>query len=170
MENEDKVRKLRLALFFDGANHSAALQKAKVRMEYPSLIESLNEKFFVVSARYYTGISDDDEHRGVRDFLGSLSKSGFVIVKKPVRHFPDGKIKGNVDIEIAVDMLQMAPRLDRVVLFSGDGDFTYLVDAVQRMGVHVTVCSHKPLASIELRDQCNEFLEIKEIMNYAAHH
>lgn len=155
--------KERVALFFDGANHSEALNRAEVSMDFGSFLHNLKKTYTVVSARYYSGVSDKDQYKGVRDFIGALATKGYTPITKPIREFPDGTIKGNVDMEIAVDMLTMAPRLDRVMLFSGDGDFKYLVDTIQRMGIHVTVCSHKPSAAVELRDQANEFLELKEL-------
>lgn len=155
--------KPRMALFFDGANHSEALSKAQVSMNYKSLLKNLSQTYFVTAARYYSGISDDPKHEGVRSFLGSLAKHGYILVTKPIRKFADGSVKGNVDVEIAVDMMSMSAHLDRVVLFSGDGDFVYLVDAMQRMGIYVTVCSHKPFASSDLRDKCNEFLEVADL-------
>lgn len=163
------MSKRRLALFFDGANHSEALSRAKVSMDYGKFLENLSHTYDVVSARYYSGVSDDPKYKSVRDFLGSISKKGYVLVTKPVQTFPDGSSKANVDIEIAVDMVTMAPRLDKVLLFSGDGDFTYAVDTVQRMGLTVSVVSHKPFASVELRNQCNEFIEVAkltELYNY----
>lgn len=157
--------KPRMALFFDGANHTEALARAKVTMNYKSLLRNLNQTYFVTAARFYSGVSEDPKHQGVKDFLGSLAKNGYILVTKPIRKFADGTIKGNVDVEIAVDMMSMSAHLDRVVLFSGDGDFIYLVDAMQRMGIFVTVCSHKPFASADLKDKCNEFLEISDLTN-----
>lgn len=156
----------RLAVFIDGANHSEALRKSKLSMDYGNFVKGLRKSFRLVSARYYSGVSQRDEHKNVRDLLGSVSKSGWSLITKPVREFPDGKVKANMDIEIAVDILTMAPRLDHVMLFSGDGDFRYLVDTVQRMGVTVTVCSHKPTAAIGLRDQSNEFLELRDLIDW----
>lgn len=158
--------KEKLALFFDGANHSKALIESKVSMDYKKFLRGLNKNYSVVSARYYSGISDEPEYQSVKDFLNGLAKNGYVLVTKPIRKYPDGTIKGNVDIEIAVDMLMMAPRIDKVMLFSGDGDFTYLVDTVQRMGVCVSVCGHKHLTSTDLRIQCNEFLDLRSVVNY----
>jgi uncharacterized LabA/DUF88 family protein len=132
-------------------------------MDYQNFLENLSKTYDVVSARYYSGVSDDPKHKNVRDFLGSISKKGYVIITKPVQVFPDGSVKANVDIEIAVDMMTMAPRLDKVMLFSGDGDFTYAVDTLQRMGITVVVVSHKPFASLELRNQCNEFIEVGKL-------
>jgi uncharacterized LabA/DUF88 family protein len=160
---EVRLVKRRLALFFDGANHSEALKRAKVSLNYEKFLENLNLTYDVVSARYYSGISDDPQYKNVRDFLGSLSKKGYVLITKPVHKYPDESVKANMDIEIAVDMVTMSPRLDKVMLFSGDGDFTYAVDTIQRIGVSVTVVSHKPYASVELRNQSNEFYELAKL-------
>lgn len=155
---------VRLGIFIDGPNHSEALGKAGLSMNYGSFLTKLRREFDLVSARYYSGISDSVDHAGVREFLSVLSKNGYVPVTKPVGRHPDGSIKANLDVELAVDMVTMAPRLDKVMLFSGDGDFTYAVDTVQRLGIHVTVCSHKPFLSAELRRQCDEFLDLKNVL------
>ena len=155
---------VRLGVFIDGANHSEALGKAGLSMNYGSFLTKLRREFDIVVARYYSGISDSVDHTGVREFLTVLSKSGYVPVTKPVQRHTDGSIKANLDVELAVDMITMAPRLDKVMLFSGDGDFTYLVDTVQRFGIQVTVCSYKPFLSAELRRQCDEFLDLRSVL------
>lgn len=161
--------KERLALFFDGANHSKALSKSGVDMNFGPLLQNLRKTYDVESARYYSGISDEDEHRNIREFLKGLSSKGYDVITKPVKKFPDGTIKGNVDVEIAVDMVSMAPRLDRVILFSGDGDFAYLVRTVQGMGVYVTVCSHSTFTAMDLKTQANEFLELRDLVRRHQH-
>lgn len=160
----EQRRSVRLGIFIDGPNHSEALSTAGLSMNYGGFLMKLRREFDLVSARYYSGISESAEHSGVREFLEVLSKNGYIPVTKPVKVQADGSFKGNLDVEIAVDMVTMAPRLDKVMLFSGDGDFTYLVDTVQRLGIHVTVCTHKPFLSAELRRQCDEFLDLKNVI------
>lgn len=157
------MNKQRIGVFVDGANHSEALNQANVKMNYRDFLRGLDGNHQIVAARYYSGVSDKDAYKNVRDFLSVVSKAGFALVTKPIREFPDGTVKGNVDIEIAVDIMAMVDRLDQVMLFSGDGDFIYLVNTIQQRGVYVTVCSHKPFASVELRESCNEFLEIRDL-------
>ncbi len=157
------MTKERLAVFIDGANHGEALQLAKVKMDYSSFLKQLKASYNVVAARYYSGISQKDEHKNVRDFLGGVSKSGYALVTKPVREYRDGKVKADMDVEIAVDMVTMAPRLDKIMLFSGDGDFCYAIDTVQRMGVRVAVCGYKLSSSMELRERCDEFIDLRNI-------
>jgi uncharacterized LabA/DUF88 family protein len=159
----EQRRLIRLGLFFDGPNHAEALNRAGLTMNYSKFLVYLRREYNIVSARYYSGISESAEHRGVREFLTVLSKHGYVPVTKAVKIHASG-VKANLDVEIAVDMVTMAPRLDKIMLFSGDGDFTYLVDTMQRFGVHVTVCAHKPSLSAELRRQCDEFLELQDLL------
>jgi uncharacterized LabA/DUF88 family protein len=93
------------------------------------------------------------------------------MVTKPVKEFVDPtgrrKIKGNMDIELAIDVMEMAPHLDHVVLFSGDGDFRRLVEAIQRKGVRVTVVStirsQPPMVADELRRQADVFVELESL-------
>ena len=93
------------------------------------------------------------------------------MVTKPTKEFTDSygrrKIKGNMDIELAVDVIEMADKLDHVVIFSGDGDFRRLVESVQRKGVRVsivsTVRSQPPMAADELRRQADVFIELQDL-------
>jgi uncharacterized LabA/DUF88 family protein len=93
------------------------------------------------------------------------------MVTKPTKEFTDSsgrrKLKGNMDIELAIDVMEMAEHLDHVVLFSGDGDFRRLVEAVQRRGVRVTVVStirsQPPMVADELRRQADNFLELQDL-------
>jgi uncharacterized LabA/DUF88 family protein len=108
----------------------------------------------------------------VKPLVDWLDYNGFTVVTKPVKRFTDAqgqsRIKGNMDIEIAVDMLELAPRLDHVVLFSGDGDFRRLVQAVQAQGVRVTVISttrtQPPHIADDLRRQADAFLDLNDLM------
>lgn len=155
---------VRLGVFFDAPNHSMALDASGMKMNYIGFLSKIRRKHDLVQARYYTGISSDPNHQKVRDFIETLSKHGYVIVSKPVLIMPDGRIKANLDVEIAVDMITMSPRLDKIMLFSGDGDFTYAVDTLQRSGLHVTIVSHKPMVSSNLRFQADEFLELTDFI------
>jgi len=98
------------------------------------------------------------------------------MVTKPAKEFTDAsgrrKIKGNMDIELAIDVLEMADHLDNIVLFSGDGDFRRLVEAVQRKGVRVTVVSTvksaPPMVADELRRQADDFIDLSSLSNEIA--
>jgi uncharacterized LabA/DUF88 family protein len=93
------------------------------------------------------------------------------MVTKPAKEYTDAqgrrKVKGNMDIELTVDALEIAPHVDHIVLFSGDGDFRPLIEALQRKGVRVsvvsTIRSQPPMISDDLRRQADNFIELDEL-------
>jgi uncharacterized LabA/DUF88 family protein len=113
-------------------------------------------------------VVEDSDFSSIRPLIDWLDYNGFTVVTKPTKEFIDAtgrrKVKGNMDIELAVDALELAPHLDEMVLFSGDGDFRSLVEAVQRRGVHVTVVStissQPPMIADELRRQADVFTDL----------
>ena len=129
-----------------------------------------------VRAFYYTAMFEDQEYSPIRPLVDWLDYNGYTMVTKPTKEFTDAsgrrKIKGNMDIELALDVLEMAEHLDHVVLFSGDGDFRRLVEAVQRRGLRVTVVStvksQPPMIADELRRQADHFLELKVLQEKIA--
>jgi uncharacterized LabA/DUF88 family protein len=115
---------------------------------------------------------EDQEYSSIRPLIDWLDYNGYRVVTKPAKEFTDSsgrrKIKGNMDIELAIDALELAPYIDHMVLFSGDGDFRSLVEAMQRRGVRVTVVStiqtQPPMVSDELRRQADEFLDLVQLI------
>ena len=122
-------------------------------------------------AFYYTALTDDQDYSPIRPLIDWLDYNGFTMVTKPTKEFTDSagrrKIKGNMDIELAVDVMEMAPVLDHIVLFSGDGDFRRVVEAVQRRGTRVSVVSTlrttPPMAADELRRQADSFIDLEDL-------
>ncbi len=161
----------RLALFIDGANLYSAARTLGFDIDYKRLLELFAGKGRLIRAFYYTALMDDQEYSPIRPLIDWLDYNGYTLVTKPAKEFTDAlgrrKIKGNMDIELAIDVMEMAPHLDHVVLFSGDGDFRRLVEAVQRKGVRVTVVStirsQPPMVADELRRECDNFVELQEI-------
>ncbi len=162
----------RLALFIDGANLYSAAKGLNFDIDYKKLLDEFRKRGVLVRAYYYTGIVEDQEYSPIRPLVDWLDYNGFTMVTKPVRRWVDAatgqtRTKGNMDIEIAVDMLEMSAHLDHVVLFSGDGDFRRLVEAVQRRGVRVTVVSttrsQPPMAADELRRQADVFVDLSDL-------
>ncbi|MCH8037448.1 MAG: NYN domain-containing protein, partial [Proteobacteria bacterium] len=135
----------RIALFIDGANLYATARALGFDIDYKRLLELYAGKAKLIRAFYYTALIEDQDYSPIRPLVDWLDYNGYTMVTKPTKEFTDAsgrrKIKGNMDIELAIDMLEMAPHLDHIVLFSGDGDFRRLVEAVQRKGVRVTVIS-----------------------------
>jgi uncharacterized LabA/DUF88 family protein len=161
----------RLALFIDGANLYATARALDMEIDYKSLRAHFSEKARLIRAFYYTAILEDQEYSPLRPLIDWLDYNGFTLVTKPVKEFTDEhgrrKIKGNMDIEIAVDMLNISDALDHVVLFSGDGDFRRLLEAIQRRGVRATVVSSNKtqpsMIADELRRQADQFVDLEDL-------
>ena len=163
----------RIALFIDGANLYSAARSLNIDIDYKKLLEEFRRRGALLRAYYYTAIVEDQEYSPIRPLVDWLDYNGFTMVTKPVRRYTEAstgqvRTKGNMDIEIAVDMLDLAGHLDHVVLFSGDGDFRRLVEAVQRKGVRVTVVStvksQPPMAADELRRQADTFVDLADLI------
>ena len=161
----------RIGLFIDGSNLYAAARALSFDIDYKRLLEVFAEKGHLIRAFYYTALIEDQEYSPIRPLIDWLDYNGYTMVTKPTKEFTDAagrrKIKGNMDIELAIDVMEMAEHLDHVVLFSGDGDFRRLVEAVQRRGVRVTVVStirsQPPMVADELRRQADNFVELQEL-------
>lgn len=166
----------RVGLFIDGANLHAAARALGFDIDYKRLLKHFQEQCRLIRAFYYTALVEDQEYSPLRPLVDWLDYNGFTMVTKPTKEFTDAmgrrKIKGNMDIELAIDVLEMSAHLDHVVLFSGDGDFRRLVEAVQRRGVRVsvvsTVRSNPPMVADELRRQADMFVELEELASVVA--
>ncbi len=160
-----------MALFIDGANLYAASRTLGFDVDYKNLLEYFRGQGYLVRAYYYTALLETEEYSPLRPLVDWLGYNGYSVVTKAAREFTDAtgrrRVKGNIDVELAVDMLDLAPRLDHAVLFSGDGDFRRLVEAVQRLGCKVTVVStvrtQPGMASDELRRQADGFVDLMDM-------
>lgn len=161
----------RLALFIDGANLYAAAKALGFDIDYRKLLDEFKKRGILIRAYYYTAIAENDDYSPIRPLVDWLDYNGFTLVTKPAREFTDAqgrrRSRGDMDIEIAVDMLQIAETADHLVLFSGDGDFRALVEAVQRKGRRVTVVStmksQPPMTSDDLRRQADNFVDLADL-------
>ena len=166
----------RVALFIDGANLYAAARALGFDIDYKRLLELFRGKCRLIRAFYYTALVEDQEYSPIRPLVDWLDYNGYTMVTKPTKEFTDSqgrrKLKGNMDIELAIDVLEMAQHLDQVVLFSGDGDFRRLVEAVQRKGVRVivvsTLRSQPPMVADELRRQADQFIDLGDLSELIA--
>jgi uncharacterized LabA/DUF88 family protein len=166
-------REQRLAVFIDGANLYATTKSLGFDVDYRRLLKYYQGQGVLVRAYYYTALIEDQEYSSIRPLIDWLDYNGYRVVTKPTKEFIDSmgrrKVKGNMDIELAIDALELAPYIDHVVLFSGDGDFRSLVDALQRRGLRVTVVStistQPPMIADELRRQADEFVDITQLVN-----
>ncbi len=159
------------ALFIDGANLYHSVRGLGFEIDFRKLRDLFADASSLMRTYYYTALPDDHTYSPIRPLMDFLAYNGFRLVTKLAREFTgnDGqpRIKGNMDIEIAVDMLQMAAHLDHIILVSGDGDFCYLIDAAQRMGKYVTVVStthtRPPMLADDLRRQTDYFIDLADI-------
>jgi len=162
----------RIALFIDGANLYSTAKALNADLDFRKLVEMYRSQAVLVRAYYYTAVIEGEEFSPIKPLVDWLDYNGFTVVIKPVKRFTDAqghtRTKGNMDIEIAVDMLEFAPHIDHAVLFSGDGDFRRLVQAVQAKGVRVTVVSttksQPPHIADELRRQADAFVELTDLL------
>ncbi|MGY3581790.1 uncharacterized LabA/DUF88 family protein [Bradyrhizobium sp. USDA 4341] len=162
----------RTALFIDGPNIHAASKSLQFDLDYKALLREFRGRGELVRAFYYTAINEDLEVNALRPLVDWLDYNGFTVVTKATKEFLEistgrKKIKGNMGVELAVNAMELASHVDEIVLFSGDGDFRSLVEAVQRRGVRVTVVStirtHPPMIADELRRQADIFLELDDL-------
>ena len=166
----------RFAMMIDGANLYQAARALGFDIDYRLLLEAFSRCGRLVRACYYTALLDDQEYSPIRPLVDWLDYNGYTVVTKPLKEFTDAsgrrKFKGNMDIELAVDAMEMASYLDHLVLFSGDGDFRRLTEALQRKGLRVTVVStirtQPPMIADELRRQADTFLDLNELVPYIA--
>lgn len=161
----------KIVLFIDGANLYATARSLGFDIDYKRLLKEFQSRGNLLRAFYYTAVIEDQEYSSIRPLIDWLDYNGYTVVTKATKEFVDQtgrrKVKGNMDIELAVDAMELANSMDHMVLFSGDGDFRSLVEAVQRRGVRVTVIStiatQPPMVADELRRQADEFIDIVQL-------
>jgi len=161
----------KIALFIDGANLYATAKTLGFDIDYKRLLKEFQSRGTLLRAFYYTAIIEDQEYTAIRPLIDWLHYNGYTVVTKATKEFIDAsgrrKLKGSMDIELAVDAMELAEHIGQMVLFSGDGDFRPLVEAVQRRGVRVTVIStissQPPMIADELRRQADVFIDLVEL-------
>ncbi len=163
----------KIALFIDGANLYSTAKVIGFDIDYKMLLKEFQSEGYLLRAYYYTAIIEDQEYSSIRPLIDWLDYNGYKVVTKPVKEFVDSsgrrKVKGNMDIELAVDAMQLVDSVDHIVLFSGDGDFRSLVEALQRKGRKVSVVStlqtQPPMIADDLRRQADHFIELASLAN-----
>ena len=161
----------RLALFIDGANLYAAAKALGFDIDYKLLRQEFMRRGKLLRAFYYTALLESDDYSPIRPLVDWLNYNGFTMVTKPAKEYIDSqgrrKVKGSMDIELVVDAMELAPRVDHIVLFSGDGDLRPMVASLQRQGVRVsvvsTIRSQPPMIADDLRRQADNFIELDEL-------
>jgi uncharacterized LabA/DUF88 family protein len=155
-------------LFIDGANLHATAKALGFDIDYRNLLGKFQGQSDFLRAFYYTAVVEDQDFSPLRPLLDWLDYNGYIVVTKSAKGFVDAagqrKIKGNMDVELSVDAMELADQIDQMILFSGDGDFRSLIEAIQRRGVRVIVIStmstQPPMIADELRRQADVFLDL----------
>ena len=166
----------RVALFIDGANLYSAAKQLDFDIDYRKMLDFFRKESRLIRAFYYTALFEDQEYSPIRPLVDWLNYNGYTMITKPAKEYTDSqgrrKIKGNMDMELAIDALQMCEHLDHVVIFSGDGDFRYLVEKIQNKGKRVTVVStiktSPPMIADELRRQSDQFLDLADLKDFVT--
>lgn len=161
----------KIALFIDGANLYATAKALGFDIDYRRLLKEFSAKGYLLRALYYTALAEDQEYSSIRPLIDWLDYNGYKVVTKPTKEFFDStgrrKVKGSMDIELAVDAMELAEHVDHIVLFSGDGDFRSLVEAIQRKGRKVSVVStlqtQPAMVADELRRQADHFIDLSNL-------
>ena len=164
----------RVAVFIDGANLYAASRTLGFDVDYKNLLVHFRQRSYLVRAYYYTALLETEEYSPLRPLVDWLGYNGYSVVTKPAKEFTDAtgrrRVKGSVDIEMAVDVLDLTPSIDHVVIFSGDGDLRRLVESVQRRGVRVTVIStirtQPAMIADDLRRQADAFIDLADLAEH----
>jgi len=166
----------KLALFIDGVNLYATVKALGFDIDYKRLLREFQGWGTMVRAYYYTAIIEDQEYSSIRPLIDWLDYNGYTVVTETTKEFIDAsgrrKMKGNMDVELAVQAMELAEHIDHLVLFSGDGNFRPLAKAVQRRGVRITVvstiASQPQMVADELRRQADDFVDIIELQPFVS--
>ena len=166
----------RLALFIDGANLYSSARALGLEIDFRKLLKEFQGRGRLIRASYYTALVESDEYSPIRPLVDWLAYNGFTVVKKAAREYTDRegrkRHRGNMDVDLAVDMLEAATHADHIVLFSGNGDFRRLVEAVKAKGVRVSIVSTNtsspPMVADDLRREADAFIELEDIAEMIA--
>lgn len=162
----------KIALFIDGANLYATSKALGFDIDYRLLLSEFQSRGTLLRAFYYTTVIEDQEYSSIRPLIDWLDYNGYTVVTKLTKEFVDAttgrrKVKGSMDVDLAVSAMELAEHVHHIVLFSGDGNFRSLVEALQRRGVRVTVVStlttQPPMVADELRRQTDVFIDLAEL-------
>jgi len=161
----------KIALFIDGANLYATSRSLGFDIDYSKLLKAFQKRGYLLRAYYYTALIEDQEYSSLRPLIDWLDYNGYRVITKAAREYVDGhgrrKVKGNMDIELTIDAMELGETIDHFVIFSGDGDFRSLVAALQRRGRKVsvvsTIASQPAMIADELRRQADHFIDLASL-------
>jgi uncharacterized LabA/DUF88 family protein len=162
----------RVAFFVDGANFYQTARNLNIDIDYRRMLTSFVGDAYLLRAHYYTAMADDQEFSSLRPLIDWLDYNGFQITTKAMREFTDNngqrrRVRPSLDVDLTVDAMTLAEKVNHIVLFSGDGNYRALVEALQKKGVKVTVVSslktNPSMVSDELRRTADHFLDLADL-------
>jgi uncharacterized LabA/DUF88 family protein len=162
--NLDEPNRGRVAIFIDGLNLFHTALQLGIEIDYVKLLCRLTKSSRLLRAFFYTGFDATNEKQ--QGFLLWMRRNGYHVVTKEIVPVPDNFKKPNLNIEIAVDMITLAPYYDTAVLVSGEGDLAYAVNTVSRMGSRVEVISMRTSTSDNLIDVADYFIDFDSIKQH----
>lgn len=161
----------RVIVLIDGANLYSTTRVLPFDIDYRKLLDEFRLHGRFIRACYYTALVEDQEFSPIRPLVDWLDYNGYSLVTKPAREYTDAggrrRFKGDMDVEIAVDLVLAAGFADHAFLFSGDGHFAHAVEAAKRKGMRVSVVStiktNPPMAADELRRTADNFIDLADL-------
>jgi uncharacterized LabA/DUF88 family protein len=163
---DQSAQRARLGVFVDVPNVMYGLEPDEKPLDMGKLLNFLRKGRDLVRATAYSPVSDDpSEPLEQQKFVAPFVRYEYRIVTKPLKRFADGSIKGNFDVEMAIDMVTMADRLDVIAIVSGDADFARAVEVVQTRGVRVEVVAFAGSSSLEMRSLADRYIELGAVID-----
>lgn len=162
----------RVAFFIDGANFYQTARSLNVDIDYRRVLSSFVGDAYLLRANYYTALADDQEFSSLRPLMDWLDYNGFHITTKPMREFTDNsgqrrRVRPSLEVDLTVDAMTLCDEVNHVVLFTGDGAYRPLVEALQKRGRKVSVISslktNPSMISDDLRRQADHFLDLADL-------
>lgn len=162
----------RVAFFIDGANFYQTARSLNVDIDYRRVLSSFVGDAYLLRANYYTALAEDQEFSSLRPLMDWLDYNGFHLTTKPMREFTDNsgqrrRVRPSLEVDLTVDAMTLCDEVNHIVLFTGDGAYRPLVEALQKRGRKVTVISsmktNPSMISDELRRQADHFLDLADL-------
>jgi uncharacterized LabA/DUF88 family protein len=153
-----------VVIFIDGSSLFHAAMQLELEIDYTKLLRCLTQDRSLIRAYFYTGVDPSRSSKAARDkqqgFLLWMRHNGYRVITKDLVQYPDGTRKANWDVEIAVDMLALSQYCDTIILLSGTGDLTYVVNAVAYQGNRIEVVSLPSMTSDSLINVADQFIDL----------
>jgi uncharacterized LabA/DUF88 family protein len=152
----------RIGVFVDVQNmYYSARSMYKAKVNFAQLLKTAVSGRELIRAIAY--VIKTDVVKEEKNFFDALENIGFEVNAKDLQVFYGGQKKGDWDVGIAMDMIELAPKLDAVVLVSGDGDFVPLVRHLKHaLGVRVEVIAFGKSSASKLKEACDSFFDLDE--------